>query len=202
MRVRIQGRFRRRQQEDANVFVKSSFVADTIYEDLHALSRDGETAVDFLCRITYVGINPQNDRILQEDGGIRMTQNSGMMKGLVIGLLAGSAIGAIVALLYAPKSGKELRADIRDKTDDLMENAEGYMEAAKSKASEMVSNAKKKSDQLITDAHSKAHSLLEDADKVISDAKLKAGRIVEEGTRVKDAVKAGMDAYKQERSRS
>jgi len=104
-----------------------------------------------------------------------MTHNNGMMKGLVIGLLAGSAIGAIVALLYAPKSGKDLRADIRDKADDLMENAEGYMEAAKSKASEMVSNAKKKSDQLITDAHNKAHSLLEDADKVISDAKLKNG---------------------------
>ena len=38
-----------------------------------------------------------------------MTQNNGVLKGLVIGLLAGSAIGAVLALLYAPKSGKELR---------------------------------------------------------------------------------------------
>ncbi len=46
-----------------------------------------------------------------------MAENNGMVKGLVIGLLAGGAIGAIVALLYAPKSGKELRADIREKAD-------------------------------------------------------------------------------------
>jgi len=131
-----------------------------------------------------------------------MAHNTGVAKGFVIGLLAGGAIGALVALLYAPKTGKDFRADLREKADDLMDNAEGYMEAAKSKASEMVSNAKKKSDYLISEAHKKAHSLLEDADKVISDAKSKAGRIVEESGRVKDAVKAGMDAYKQERHRS
>lgn len=131
-----------------------------------------------------------------------MARNEGMTRGFVIGLLAGGAIGAIVALLYAPKAGKEFRADLRDKTDDLLDSAEGYMEAAKSKASEMVSSAKKKSDQLISDAHKTAHSLLEDADKIISDAKQKANRIVDDGTRVKAAVKAGVDAFKQERNRS
>jgi hypothetical protein len=55
---------------------------------------------------------------------------------------------------------------------------------------------------LISDAQKKAHTLLEDADKVISGARGKAGTIVEEGTRVKNALKAGMDAYKDERSRS
>lgn len=55
-----------------------------------------------------------------------MDQKNGVVKGLLIGFLAGSAIGAVLALLYAPKSGKELRADIRQKTDDLLEDAEGY----------------------------------------------------------------------------
>ena len=45
-----------------------------------------------------------------------MSQENGYVKGLFIGLLTGSAIGAIVALLYAPKSGKELRKDIKIKT--------------------------------------------------------------------------------------
>ena len=62
--------------------------------------------------------------------------------------------------------------------------------------------AKKRSDQLITDAKRKADSLLEDADKIISDARQKTGPIVEEGARVKNAVKAGVDAFKEERRRS
>jgi gas vesicle protein len=131
-----------------------------------------------------------------------MTENNGMVKGLVIGLLAGGAIGAIVALLYAPKSGKELRADIREKTDDLVGGAEEYLHAAKSKAGEIVSEAKRRSDQLISEAKKKADSLLDDADKVISDARQKVGPIVQEGVKVKEAVKAGVEAFKEERRRS
>ena len=131
-----------------------------------------------------------------------MTENNGMVKGFVIGLLAGGAIGAIVALLYAPKSGKELRADIREKADDLVGGAEEYLHAVKSKAGEIVSEAKQRSDQLISEAKKKADSLLEDADKVISDARQKVGPIVQEGTKVKEAVKAGVEAYKEERRRS
>jgi gas vesicle protein len=35
------------------------------------------------------------------------------------GLLAGAAIGGIVALLYAPKSGKETREQIKKKFEEL-----------------------------------------------------------------------------------
>ncbi len=131
-----------------------------------------------------------------------MAQMSGMTKGLVVGLLAGGAIGAVVALLYAPKSGKELRAELREKADDLMEGADEYVHAAKTKAGELVSEAKKRSDQLIMDAKKKADTLLVDADKIISDARQKAAPIAEEGARIKSAVKAGLDAYKEERKRS
>ncbi len=36
-----------------------------------------------------------------------------------IGLLAGAAIGGVIALLYAPKSGKETRDFIREKVGNL-----------------------------------------------------------------------------------
>ena len=39
--------------------------------------------------------------------------SSDKSKGLLFGFLAGGVIGAVLALLYAPKSGKELRKDIR-----------------------------------------------------------------------------------------
>lgn len=131
-----------------------------------------------------------------------MAQNNGMVKGLVVGLLAGGAIGAVLALLYAPKSGKELRADIKEKADDIIGDAETYMRSAQAKATQMVTDAKQRSEQLVTDAQRRANSLMDDADKIISGVRQKSGSVVEEGAKIKNAVKAGMDAYKDERERS
>jgi gas vesicle protein len=131
-----------------------------------------------------------------------MAQNNGMLKGLIIGVLAGGAVGALIALLYAPKSGRELRADIKERADDFMEGTEEYVAAAKSRAGEIVSEAKKRSDELITDAKRKAGTLIEDADKIISGARGKTAVVAEEGQKIKNAVKAGFDAYKDERRRS
>ena len=127
---------------------------------------------------------------------------SKFVKGLVIGALAGGILGAVMALLYAPKSGKELRADIKSKADDLMEGAEEYLHAAQTRAGEIVSEARKRSDLLITDAKKKADTLLHDAERVITDARTKAGTVVEEGSRLKEAVKAGVQTFKEERRRS
>ena len=44
-------------------------------------------------------------------------EENNMAKGLMIGFLAGGIVGGIIALLYAPKSGKELRNDIKLKKD-------------------------------------------------------------------------------------
>ena len=54
-------------------------------------------------------------------------ENDGMAKGLIVGFIAGSIVGAAIALLYAPKAGKELRADIKEKTSDLMDDAQEYI---------------------------------------------------------------------------
>jgi len=131
-----------------------------------------------------------------------MAQSNGMFKGLVLGLLAGGTIGAVLALLYAPKSGRELRADLKERADDLIGGADEYMQSAKTRAGELVSEAKKRSETLITEAQKRAESLLSDADKIISDARQKTAPIVEEGARVKNAVKAGLDAFREERKRS
>ena len=49
-------------------------------------------------------------------------ENNGMAKGLMIGFVAGAVAGAVVALLYAPKSGKELRRDIKEKAGDIKDS--------------------------------------------------------------------------------
>ena len=66
-----------------------------------------------------------------------------MGKGLLIGFLTGAAVGSIIALLFAPKSGKELREDIKNKSQDFMEDAENYVANAKDKASQLINEGKK-----------------------------------------------------------
>ena len=55
------------------------------------------------------------------------TENNKTAKGFLVGFLAGSVVGAIIALLYAPKPGKELRADIKQKATDIKQDAEEYI---------------------------------------------------------------------------
>jgi gas vesicle protein len=67
-------------------------------------------------------------------------------------LLIGGGIGAVIALLFAPKSGHELRGDIADVTrkglekgretaSQLQERAGEYYEVGREKAAEIYSTA-------------------------------------------------------------
>lgn len=135
-----------------------------------------------------------------------MSRDNDLGKGLLIGFITGSVIGSIVALLYAPKSGKELRQDIKEKTDELMEEAEGYLANAKVKATELMNDGKKKSEKLIAETKIKVDGLMKEAEQVLQEAKSKTNDIIasgksnleKESEKLKNAFKAGMDAYKNE----
>jgi gas vesicle protein len=55
----------------------------------------------------------------------------------ITGLLAGAAIGGVIALLYAPKSGKETRDQLKQKLDDLEKEFETLKEKAVQKTGNM-----------------------------------------------------------------
>jgi gas vesicle protein len=132
--------------------------------------------------------------------------NSG--KGLLIGLLAGGAVGAILGLLFAPKSGRELREDIKHKSDEYLDDAEKYITDARTKAKDLINEGKRRSEKLITDAKTKSDELLKDAEKIFTDAKTKASGAVQTGKKsvenetdkLKTAFKAGVDAYKESKN--
>lgn len=134
-----------------------------------------------------------------------MSQDNNIAKGFMIGFLAGGAIGAVVALLTAPKSGRELRADIKSKSEEYFDEAEKYLSDAKDKARELINEGKKKSEKIIHDARSKSEDILKDAEKVFKDAKVKTADVYatgkekfeSEAERIKSSVKAGVDAYKE-----
>ncbi|MCB0292558.1 MAG: YtxH domain-containing protein, partial [Calditrichaeota bacterium] len=50
-----------------------------------------------------------------------MSDNRGL--DFLKGFLVGGAMGAIIALLYAPKSGRETREDLGGKVGDMYEKA-------------------------------------------------------------------------------
>jgi gas vesicle protein len=62
--------------------------------------------------------------------------------GFGIGLLAGAVIGGVIALLYAPQSGKETRQQIKDKTTEVVD-------AVKDKATKVVDAVKEKTTETV-----------------------------------------------------
>ena len=78
-------------------------------------------------------------------------------KSFILGALIGGAIGAVTALLFAPKSGRELRRDIVDTSTDIYDKASDYISNAvnegKYRAQGIIDSAKRKADSIITDAN-------------------------------------------------
>ena len=81
-----------------------------------------------------------------------MERTTGAAKPVLTVLLVGGVVGAATALLFAPRSGEETRAEIRDKAVELRdrttETVKDTVSQAKSKAYELKDNVLEKADEL------------------------------------------------------
>ncbi len=100
-------------------------------------------------------------------------------KGIFLSFLLGGVIGGALALLYAPKAGKNLRKDIGRKTGELIEEG-------KKLTSESWNGAK--------DA---AESTLDSANEFLNTG---MDKITRKADNVKAALKSGFRAYSERRS--
>lgn len=76
-----------------------------------------------------------------------------MSKGkFALGAIFGAIVGAAAGILAAPKSGKETRADIKAKADNMKADAMKKAEAAGSKANDMVDDIRAEAIDLKTRA--------------------------------------------------
>jgi gas vesicle protein len=69
-------------------------------------------------------------------------------RGVAIALFAGLAVGAILGLLFAPKSGKDTRNDLMDKGEKFMEMGKESVSDVVEKTKDLVESGKQKIEEL------------------------------------------------------
>jgi len=72
-----------------------------------------------------------------------MSEEKGISTGTVlVSFVAGAAIGAGLALLYAPKSGSEMRETIADFAEDAVDKIKEYTKDAQEKIKSTIEDGK------------------------------------------------------------
>ena len=118
-------------------------------------------------------------------------------------LLIGGGIGAVIALLFAPKSGHELRGDLADATrkgidrsreaaQQLGDRAGNYYEAGRERAAEYYTQATDRASELYTQA----------AEKVGEVAQTARETATRQTSTVVAAIDAGKKAYQEEKRKT
>ena len=121
-------------------------------------------------------------------------KNSDLLKGLFIGGL----IGVVLGVLYAPKSGKETREDIAQKADELLGKAKEEYEKAVEKSKTAYETAVKHLKNLEISAKEKVEEV---EGKVSEFANLGAEAISGNKNRLRKAIDAGVEAYREENNK-
>lgn len=77
----------------------------------------------------------------------------------LVGFIVGGLTGAVVSLLFAPQSGEETRALIKDKSIELRDKAQVTAEEALARAETLAADARKRAEELTHEAKVRAEHL-------------------------------------------
>ena len=80
----------------------------------------------------------------------------------LVGFIVGGLSGAIVALLFAPQSGEETRAFIKDKSIELRDKAQITAEEAIERAEAAAAEARARADELAKQLRDRGQEVVED----------------------------------------
>ncbi|WP_238357675.1 YtxH domain-containing protein [Cohnella zeiphila] len=89
-----------------------------------------------------------------------MAESKSMLKGVLVG----GAVGAAAALLLAPKSGRELRQDIRDKYRQTSDKAKTLVTNATEKTKEIVSHVGQRASEVADKTQSVVRAVKDEAE--------------------------------------
>ena len=80
----------------------------------------------------------------------------------LVGFIVGGLSGAVVALLFAPQSGEETRALIKDKSIELRDKAQISAEEAIARAEAAAAEARARADELARQLRDRGQGVVED----------------------------------------
>lgn len=111
-----------------------------------------------------------------------MAQRKGFFKGVIIGGL----VGSVVALLFAPKSGKETQEDIKRKARLVKHDIETMLEQMQQDLGGRIDNLKDVAKELGSEAKQESAGLVKRAELLKSDLAKSAQSLTKGSAEVKD----------------
>ena len=134
------------------------------------------------------------------------TENGSYSKGLAVGVILGGALGAAIALLLAPKTGKELRRDLAERSSEVYDRANEFAQEQSRRMGDYVNEGKVRADEIVRTTRQQAGSLLNEAESLMSDARSRIGtaqgNIKDNIGRIQEAAQAGSEAFQREMKRA
>ncbi|MDP2971223.1 MAG: YtxH domain-containing protein [Deltaproteobacteria bacterium] len=95
---------------------------------------------------------------------------------LFMGFLIGSFLGALAGILFAPKSGKELRSDIKEKGSEVLKDAKEIYADASTRAKEIIEEAKHQAEELKKEAEGTGEKIAGEVQEKIGQVKKVFGK--------------------------
>ena len=118
-------------------------------------------------------------------------------------LLIGGGIGAVIALLFAPKSGQELREDIADATRKGIDKSRETAQQFGERAGEYYESTRERAGELYNQAASKANEVYTQASEKVGEvAQTARATAARQTSTVAAALDAGKKAYQEEKRKT
>jgi gas vesicle protein len=100
-----------------------------------------------------------------------MEEHENQQGHFFMGFLIGGVLGALAGIFFAPKSGKELRSDIKEKGSEVLKDTKEIYADASAKAKEIIAGAKYQAKELKKEAEDTGEKIVDDVQEKISQVK-------------------------------
>ena len=93
-----------------------------------------------------------------------------------MGILIGGALGVLAGIFFAPKSGKELRSDIKHKGGEVLKDVKNIYADTRTKTKELIKEAKYQAKELKKEAEGAGERIADQVQEKVDQVKKVLGK--------------------------